>query len=182
MRPHPVRITPIRERHLADIQRYAANEVVAATCNLPHPYPENGAAQFYKHVTSPQLKGRRYTFAIEQGGEFRGVCGIGRDLVTDPAAEVGYWIALPFWGQGVAKAATRLLVEFGFKKMRLQRQVARCLAENPASRKVLESNGFRYVRTAAEQYAKWPEPRETDYLELTRPDWDHWRKHGSKTP
>lgn len=179
MRPAPIRIVPIRERHLEDIQRYASDETVAATCNLPYPYPENGALQFYKHVNSPQLKGRRYTFAIEQSGEFRGVCGIGREGPYDRAAEVGYWVALPYWGKGVATAATRLLVEFGFRKMRLERQVARCLTENPASRKVLESNGFRYVRTGSEQYAKWPEPRETVFLELSHAEWLLWRKHGS---
>jgi ribosomal-protein-alanine N-acetyltransferase len=172
----PLRLVPVRERHLPELQRFASDPKVAATCNLPHPYPDNGALQFFKHINSPRLKGVRYTFAIVEGGQFRGICGIGREYGEESAGEVGYWVALPFWGRGLATAATALLVDFGFRKMRLERQFARCLTANPASRKVLENNGFRYTRTAPEQFAKWPDPQPTDFLELTRDQWLEWKK------
>lgn len=56
---------------------------------------------------------------------------------------VGYWIARPYWGRGVASRAL---------KMFLQEEARRPLhataaADNIASHRVLERNGFRRVRT-----------------------------------
>lgn len=173
-----IKLIPVQERHEEGIQLFASDAKVAATCNLPHPYPENGARQFIRYVHAPHMKGRRYTFAIEEGKEFRGICGVGSDDPDSVEAEVGYWIGLPFWGCGVATAATAQLIDFAFRKMRIERLIGRCLEENPASRKVLEKNGFRYVKTGPVQYAKWVEPRVTVFLEISREEWRKGRKRG----
>ncbi|KAI9329011.1 acyl-CoA N-acyltransferase [Zopfochytrium polystomum] len=65
---------------------------------------------------------------------------------------VGYWLAEPAWGRGIATAATRWLLEFIAREepwaVRLEALV---YAPNAGSRRVLEKNGFacECVRRAA---------------------------------
>jgi len=76
------------------------------------------------------------------GGEAVGLCG----LVILRGAEEGelwYLVKPECWGKGIATAAARQVLEFGFRKLGLHRVWATCLPENPASARVLEKAGMR---------------------------------------
>ena len=60
------------------------------------------------------------------------------------AASLGYWIGLPFAGQGHMTRAVALAVSYGFGELRLHRLEAACLPHNTASVRVLERNGFQH--------------------------------------
>ncbi|WP_244421972.1 GNAT family N-acetyltransferase [Ktedonobacter racemifer] len=62
--------------------------------------------------------------------------------VADGAAELGYRIAQKAAGQGLATAAVRKVRELAATEYGLTRLRARVTLDNPASRKVLEHNGF----------------------------------------
>jgi ribosomal-protein-alanine N-acetyltransferase len=62
--------------------------------------------------------------------------------VADGEAELGYRIAQKAAGQGLATAAVREVRELAATKYGLTRLRARVTLNNPASRKVLERNGF----------------------------------------
>src|SRR5438045_6412622 len=62
--------------------------------------------------------------------------------VADGSAELGYRIAQKAAGQGLATAAVRKVRELAATKYGLTRLRARVTLDNPASRKVLEHNGF----------------------------------------
>ena len=62
--------------------------------------------------------------------------------VADGSAELGYRIAQKAAGQGLATAAVRKVRELAATEYRLTRLRARVTLDNPASRKVLEHNGF----------------------------------------
>lgn len=166
-----IKLVRMQEKHLPAVQLYAAEARVAATCNLPHPYPEDGARTFLEHVRDPRYTGTRVTFAIELSRQFCGICGVGRLAGSVDCAEVGYWIALPYWGKGIATEATRAAARHAFTRMKFRVLTAKALEINVASRRVLEKNGFRLVRTGPEQYAKWPDPQPTCFYELTRAEW-----------
>ena len=59
------------------------------------------------------------------------------------AAAVGYWLGLPYVGQGYMTEAVRALIPFAFDELKLHRLEAACLPQNHASMRVLERNGFR---------------------------------------
>jgi [ribosomal protein S5]-alanine N-acetyltransferase len=70
---------------------------------------------------------------------------VGRVNLTEVAggsAELGYRIAQKAAGQGLATAAVRKVCELAATKYGLTRLRARVTLDNPASRKVLEHNGF----------------------------------------
>ncbi len=62
--------------------------------------------------------------------------------VADGSAELGYRIAQKAAGQGLATAAVHQVRELAATEYGLTRLRARVMLDNPASRKVLEHNGF----------------------------------------
>jgi RimJ/RimL family protein N-acetyltransferase len=100
-----------------------------------------GAAKFIAFANSGLDKIYR---AIEVGGEVVG--GIGISVQTDihcKNAELGYWLAEPFWGKGITTKAIGILVPEAFKQLEITRIFARPFHTNKASHRVLEKAGFR---------------------------------------
>jgi RimJ/RimL family protein N-acetyltransferase len=58
-------------------------------------------------------------------------------------AEIGYTLAVNYWGQGLATEAVKIIVDYCFTDLGLWRLEAYLLPENVASVRVLEKNGFR---------------------------------------
>jgi RimJ/RimL family protein N-acetyltransferase len=57
-------------------------------------------------------------------------------------AETGYWIGVPFWGQGYATEAVRAVCRFAFEQLGLCRVYAHHIPRNPASGRVLAKAGM----------------------------------------
>jgi RimJ/RimL family protein N-acetyltransferase len=66
-------------------------------------------------------------------------------------AEIGYWLAEPFWGQGIVTGAVRAIIPVAFDRYAIVRLQAGIFANNPASMRVLEKCGF--VREAGHKNA-----------------------------
>lgn len=78
---------------------------------------------------------------------FAGFVGINipqaADLPFQPCVEVGWRLARPFWGQGLASEGARLAVRAGFDQLGLQEIVAMTQLRNMRSRAVMERLGMR---------------------------------------
>ncbi len=82
---------------------------------------------------------------IEIEGQAAGGIGLhpGED-VHRRTAELGYWLAEPYWGHGIRpKRCARSLLT-GFETLPLDRIYASAYANNPASVRVLEKAGFQF--------------------------------------
>lgn len=100
-----------------------------------------GAAKFIVFANSGSDKIYR---AIEVDGEAVG--GIGVSVQTDiyrKNAELGYWLAEPFWGKGIVTHAIGLIVAEAFDSLDITRIFAKPFHTNTASHCVLEKAGFR---------------------------------------
>src|SRR5258708_36636375 len=92
-----------------------AREIAATTTNIPHPYTEDDARSFLIQSDEDSRAGRSVSFAvtISPSGELCGAVG----LTLTPAherAELGYWIGVPYWGQGLPSEAARAGLTLGF--------------------------------------------------------------------
>ena len=58
------------------------------------------------------------------------------------SAEMGYFIGAPFWGNGIASEAIKLMVDYSFKTFEIIRIEAGVFSFNKASMRVLEKNDF----------------------------------------
>ena len=60
------------------------------------------------------------------------------------AAELGYWIAEEYWGNGYAAEASQALVERAVDDLNVEKIYASYRCENAQSKRVLEKLGFEY--------------------------------------
>jgi RimJ/RimL family protein N-acetyltransferase len=77
------------------------------------------------------------------GGAVAG--GIGYTLGAYEArltATIGYWLAEPFWGRGIATAALEHLTQYAFEAHALRRISSVVMSPNIASMRVLEKAGY----------------------------------------
>jgi ribosomal-protein-alanine N-acetyltransferase len=83
-------------------------------------------------------------FAIATQSEAIGSIGlmVGKD-VHRYTAEMGYWLAEPFWGKGIMTQAVKSMTSYAIRNLKLHRIYAEPYSTNPASVKVLEKAGFR---------------------------------------
>jgi len=77
-----------------------------------------------------------------------GLCGLfALPLGCRTEVEIGWWLAPPFWGRGLASEAATAVMKFALKNLPVERIVAIAIAENRASRRIMEKIGMRYERT-----------------------------------
>lgn len=119
------------------LARAIGEEAIARNlARVPWPYGESDAASFLALPHDPL----RPRFLIFLRACNRLVGGIGLDGARE--AELGYWIARPHWGQGIATEAGKAVVQIADASLRLPRLVSSHALDNPASGRVLAKLGF----------------------------------------
>ena len=65
-----------------------------------------------------------------------------QDFRNQTIAELAYWLARPYWGQGLMSEALQAVLHFGFETLNLHRIWAATDLHNLASCQLLERNGL----------------------------------------
>jgi ribosomal-protein-alanine N-acetyltransferase len=167
-----VRLEPISLAHAPDVQALAADPLIAATSNVPHPYPADGAVTWIRYTLAQRELGHEANFAILDRQQFVGVCGVLNISGTPRRGELGYWIGVPYWNRGYASSAARELVRIIFLEHGVQELHSSCLVRNAASFRVLEKTGFRHVGYGTHPDSKWGANDRFALFELTRQEWE----------
>lgn len=109
---------------------------------LPYPYTVSDALWYINSCLSAD-KNNTFCFAIVYNGKVVGSIGIFRQgNIHFKTAELGYYIGVEFWGKGIMTEAVRLACKHVFDNTDIVRIYAEPFAENTASCRVLEKNGF----------------------------------------
>ncbi|PEQ11074.1 hypothetical protein B2G71_18705 [Novosphingobium sp. PC22D] len=113
-------------------------EVASRVARVPHPYTVADAEFFLDNVVPPDL-----VWAILSGERHRlvGMIGLHLDRRTR-AADLGYYIARPFWGQGFATEAAAAVIAYGIGLGCPGMITADYFIDNFASGRVLRKLGF----------------------------------------
>ncbi|MBN1894855.1 GNAT family N-acetyltransferase [bacterium] len=107
---------------------------------FPHPYTLENARAFLEMVGRQDPK---TFFAIATQEEAIGAIGITPNMdVHRLTAEMGYWLAEPFWGKGIMTETVAKFTDFALEHFGLVRIYAEPYAYNAASCRVLEKAGF----------------------------------------
>jgi ribosomal-protein-alanine N-acetyltransferase len=124
------------------LPEYANNFKIARFMmdRFPHPYTIEDAKAFI----SLAIKDDPVTlFAIDINGRAAGGIGIHpQPDVYKKNAELGYWLAEPYWRQGIISSAIRQIVHYTFGNFAVDRIFARPFGTNLPSQRVLEKIGF----------------------------------------
>lgn len=134
----------LREFNMADVallKEHLNNPNVTKylATSIPQPYTAEDATWWINEGSKAGI-----VRAIEYNGALVGSVGANRrQYEYSMSAEIGYWIAEPHWGKGIATHALQELSAFVFQTTDIVRLQAHVFEGNHASGRVLEKAGYR---------------------------------------
>lgn len=136
----------LEEKYAESIVKYANNKKIADNLRnaFPHPYTHEEAIKFIETCKNNDEK-KDIVRAIVLNGEMIGTVGVFiKDDVYSLSAEIGYWLAEPFWGRGIMTKCVKELCGYVFKNYEIIRIFTEIFAFNTGSKRVLEKAGFQF--------------------------------------
>ena len=151
-------LSPVRETDKAAITEYLSDrDIHLNTLTIPHPYTEADAELWIrKRLEHTARVGRTVSFVIRNSAG-KVIGGLGADNFdpnTDYKAEIGYWLAKPYWRTGLMTEALDAFIEYAFAEFDLRKLVAHVFELNTGSARVLEKNGFKLEGRLRKHYLK----------------------------
>ena len=145
---------------------------------VPWPYPADGARQFYEQVALPAIaRGEHWTWSIFLKAEPRRLIGSIGLMIGDENR--GFWLGLPWHGQGLMTEAADAVIDFWFNTLKFPvLRVPKAIA-NAASRRVSEKQGTRVVAVIERDYVCGRLPAEL--WEITAEEWKRRREGTEET-
>lgn len=161
-------LRPWREDDAADLYEYARDERVGRDADWPaHRSPEESLLIIRTVFSAPEV----YALCLRDTGRVVGCAGLLLGAAShlplpDDEAEAGYWIGVPYWGQGLVTEAMEALLGHAFATLKLSAVWCCSFTDNLGSQRVQEKCGFRQVRTETAAEGGWA--RDTLISRLTR--------------
>jgi ribosomal-protein-alanine N-acetyltransferase len=136
---------------------------------IPWPYPPDGARQFYEEVELPAMaRGEHWTWSIRLKSDPDQL--IGSISLMKGDENRGFWLGLPWHGQGLMTEASDAATGFWFNTLKFPvLRVPKAIA-NAASRRISEKQGMRVVATVERDYVSGRLPAEI--WEITAEEWN----------
>lgn len=97
--------------------------------------------------------------------------------MQDGDAEIGYWIGVPYWGQGLIPEAVQRLLKRCFVELDVKRVWCGHYDGNIKSRRVMEKCGFKYHHTEEGKTSPLGDIRTEHFTLLTREDWKNGKRN-----
>ncbi len=92
--------------------------------------------------------------------------------ISENEGEIGYWIGVPFWGQGLIPEAVKELLRHGFEDLQLEKIWCGYYDGNTKSKRVQEKCGFIYHHTKENILCELLGDIHTKHVNcLTKEDW-----------
>jgi len=137
------------EKYAMSLAKYGNNKKLADNMRnaFPHPYTLEEAYKFIETCKNNDEK-KDIVRAIILDDEFIGTIGVFvKDDVYSLSAEIGYWLAEPFWGRGIMTKCVKDLCDYVFLNYNIIRIFTEIFAYNEGSKRVLEKAGFKFEGT-----------------------------------
>ena len=153
---------------LANDRRIAEN-----TARIPHPYKMSDAETF---IGGANKTGEAAFLIALRDGTAIGACSIAFQYEATP--ELGYWLGVPYWGQGYATEALHAVIDFAFADLAHEALQAGARVTNPASRRVLEKCGFQWTGVGLYRISSIKSSAPIDRFRLERGIWSALKTWG----
>jgi RimJ/RimL family protein N-acetyltransferase len=128
------------------VQHLNDRDIYDRTLRIPSPYTDASADDWLALVAKiTEQQGRPVQFAVRSADDaLIGGCGFdGFQAGKSHLAEVGYWLAKPYWGRGIMTAVVQRLCQHAFEEFGLVKITAHVFPHNQASARVLAKCGFQ---------------------------------------
>lgn len=167
-------LRPWQDSDAEDLYLYASHPDVGPIAGWPiHTSVENSRTIIKTVLTKPEI----YAVVLKQTGHAVGSVGlmIGKEsdlAIPETEAEIGYWIGVPFWGQGLIPEAMRELIRHGFEDLHLEKLWCAYFDGNSKSKRVQEKCGFTYHHTNQNVFWKLMRDIRTEHITcLPKENW-----------
>ncbi|MBQ7541402.1 MAG: GNAT family N-acetyltransferase [Clostridia bacterium] len=167
-------LRPWEEADAEDLYTYARDERIGPVAGWPTHTSAENSREIIREVLSAE---ETYAVCLKEDGRAIGSVGLmigqsGNIGLPETEGEIGYWIGVPFWGQGLIPEAVREIIRHAFVNLRLQTLWCGYFEGNEKSRRVQEKCGFVFHHTVRD--IPWPRMGDirTEHISrLTRDDW-----------
>lgn len=138
-----ITLRPWSKNDLDILIEYANNPHIAQNLRdgFPHPYTRQDGKTFISSVCTENPT-KVFAITIDNNHPIGSIGVFPQTDIHRKNAEIGYWLAEPFWGKGIMADAVRQMVDYGFRTFDINRIFASPFGNNKASQRVLEKSGF----------------------------------------
>lgn len=151
--------------------RWASNPAVGPIAGWPaHRSVEESREIIRTVFSAPET----YAIVLKESDEPIGAAAIKSGEGVSPSlqgygdAELGYWLAEPFWGRGIMTEVVGVLIERAFGELGYDRLWAGYYEGNDRSRRVMEKCGFRPHHTEYNKPTLLGDTRTEHFMVLER--------------
>jgi RimJ/RimL family protein N-acetyltransferase len=151
-----IRLEPIGEEHLADLEALGRDPLVAHNTRVPEPWPDGFERTWVDAYVRGREEGTRDGYAIVDAdtGTFLGIAGV-VDLEAEARqGEIGYALVPAARGRGIATRALRIVTDYALEELGLERVQLNIATDNEASMRVAERCGYRREGMLRSLYVK----------------------------
>lgn len=163
------------EADAEELYRYASHPDVGPIAGWPvHTSVENSRQIIRDVLSAPET----YAVVLKETGRPVGCVGLmigaaSNIGIPDTEGEIGYWIGVPYWGQGLIPEAVRAIMRYAFLDLGLKKLWCGYFDGNEKSKRVQEKCGFRYHHTAQDVPCQIEGLLRTEHVNcITREEWD----------
>ena len=141
---------------------------------VPWPYPPDGAFTFYRDVALPAIeRGEGWHWTLRLKGDPGRLIG-SISLSRAENKNRGFWIGLPWQGQGLMSEACDAVTDFWFQELKSPLLRVPNAIANEASRRISLKQGMRVIAVEDRDFVGGRMP--TEIWEITAEEWNARRR------
>lgn len=168
-------LRPWKETDAEALYKYASDPRAGPIAGWPaHTSVENSREIIRDVLSAPN------TYALTIRGSDEAVGSIGLfDCTCEECRnekEIGYWIGVPFWGNGLVPEAVESMLDYCFDWLGSQRVWCGHYKGNDKSKRVIEKCGFTYEFQRETEVQQMNERRMTLFYSISRDRWARRRE------
>lgn len=167
-------LRPWHETDAEALYKYAKDPAIGPIAGWPpHTSVENSLEIIRTVFAAPET----YAVVLKETDEPVGSAGImfGDGMhsaaMKDGEAEIGYWIGVPYWGQGLIPEAVQCLLHRCFTDLNLSAVWCGYYDGNRQSRLVMEKCGLTYYHTETGNTSPLGDIRTEHFMRITAEEW-----------
>lgn len=142
-------LRPWEESDAEELYKYAKDPLVGPIAGWP---PHTSVEESQKIIREVLSVPETYAIIWKETGLPIGAIGIKTGEQTDLTdaeneCELGYWLGVPYWGQGIMPEAVKEVLRYGFEELEMKKIWCAYYDGNNKSKRVQEKCGFKYHHT-----------------------------------
>lgn len=172
-------LRPWEEADAESLYKYAQDPAVGPIAGWP---PHTSVEDSLNIIRTVFAAPETYAVVLKATGEPVGSVGImfGEGLhsssMKQGEAEIGYWIGVPYWGNGLIPEAVRCLLRRCFVDLGMTAVWCGYYDGNTKSRRVMEKCGFHFHHTEESNTSPLGDIRTEHFMRITKEEWINYKR------